>query len=140
MLVGFCTELDIQRVSVRIHLPCRLQPVFKKTRLPNYTVGDPRVDQLQMKKKPQLSSRSPTILPGSVGDQPKEKMNPSTTYWRTRPSLDLQDLSLPPGDPRVDHYRRSTPAKPLLHHHHSRLHWSSHHHCRHLHSNDNRTL
>jgi hypothetical protein len=26
-----------------------------------------------------------------VGDQLKEEMNPSTTYWRTRPSLDLQE-------------------------------------------------
>jgi hypothetical protein len=34
-------------------------------------------------------------------------MNPSTTYWRTRTSLDLQeDLSPLPRDPRVDHHRR----------------------------------
>jgi hypothetical protein len=49
MLVGFYTNLRI--VPVRILLACRLQPVFKNTRLPNYTVGDPKVDQPQMKKK-----------------------------------------------------------------------------------------
>ena len=51
--------------------PCRLQPVSKKTRLPNYTVGDPRVDQPQMKKNLSFlqEARLPTIPWGPVGDQ-----------------------------------------------------------------------
>jgi hypothetical protein len=102
MLVGFCTEST--RVPVRILLPCRLQPVFKNTRLPNYTVGDPKVDQPQMKKRLSFLQEAhlPTIPWGSVGDQLKDKMDPSTTYWRTRTSLDRQEDPSPlPGDPRI---------------------------------------
>jgi hypothetical protein len=36
-------------------------------------------------------TRLPIIPLGSVADQPKKEMNQSTTYWRTRPSLDLQE-------------------------------------------------
>jgi hypothetical protein len=70
-------------------------------------------------------ARLPTIPWGSVGDQLKEEMNPSTTYWRTRTSLDLQeDLSLLPGEARVDRHRRLTPsvARPLVGSPHSKLH------------------
>jgi hypothetical protein len=84
-----------------------------KTRLPNYTVGDPRVDRPQMKKSLTFLHEAllPTILWRSVGDQPKEEMNPSTTYWRTRTSFNLQeDRSSLPGDLRVEHNRRLAAA------------------------------
>jgi hypothetical protein len=35
-------------------------------------------------------ARLPTIPWGPVGDQLEEEMDPSTTYWRTITSMDLQ--------------------------------------------------
>jgi hypothetical protein len=36
-----------------------------------------------------------------------KEMDPSTTYWRTITSMDLQEDPSPlPGDPRIDHHRR----------------------------------
>jgi hypothetical protein len=72
-------------------------------------VGDPRVDQPQMKDNLSFLQEAclPTMPWGCVGDQLEEEMNPFTTYWRTRTSLDLQEDPSPlPGDPRVDHHRR----------------------------------
>jgi hypothetical protein len=100
---------NLRMVRVSIFHPCRLQPVFKKNRLPNYTVGDPRVDQPQMKKILSFlqEARPPTIPWGSVDDQLEDEMNPSTTYWRARTSLDPQEDHSPiPGDLRVDPHRR----------------------------------
>jgi hypothetical protein len=52
-------------------------------------------------------ARLPTIPWGPVGDQLEEEMDPSTTYWRTIISMNLQEDPSPlPGDPRVDHHRR----------------------------------
>jgi hypothetical protein len=110
--ICWVSALNLRRVPVRILLRCHLQLVFKKTRLPKYTVGDPRVDQSTMKKSLGFlhEARPPTIPWGSVGNR-LEEMDLSTSHWRTKPSVDLQEDPSPLlGDPRVDHHRRLVTA------------------------------
>jgi hypothetical protein len=81
----FLLTLNLQSILIRILLLRRLQPVFKKTCLTNYTVGDPTVNQPQMKKSLGYlqEARTPTIHWGSVVNYHEDEMNPSTTYLRT---------------------------------------------------------
>jgi hypothetical protein len=101
MLVGFCTE---STKGTRQDTP----PLPPTTSLhENYTVGDPMVDQPQMKKSLSFLQeiRLLTMPWESVGNQLEEEINISTTHWRTRLSLDLQEDWFPlQGDPRVYHH------------------------------------
>jgi hypothetical protein len=117
MLVGFCTESvkGARQNTPPLPSTTSLQedpsPQLYRGRSEGWSTTD--------EEKPQLSSRSPspdytvgearlpTIPWGPVGDQLEEEMDPSTTYWRTTTSMDLQEDPSPlPGDLRIDHHRR----------------------------------
>jgi hypothetical protein len=78
-----------------------------------HTEGDPWVEQSQMTKILSFlpEARLPTIPRGSVDDQLEEEMDQSTTYWKTRPPLDVYEGPSPLlGGPMVDHHRRLVAA------------------------------
>jgi hypothetical protein len=104
MLVGFCAEStkgtrqDTPPLSPTTSLQEDLSPRLLRGRSEGWTTAD--------EEKPHLFSRSPSP-DYAVGDQLEEEMNPSTTYWRTITSLDLQEDPFPLSrDPWVDYHHR----------------------------------